>query len=97
MPGPERDRREGELLYAPWSPQTVQALTAFQDSARMHPFTCGGPHPELAARAEQRPVLRAAEDGWHCPDQGCGYTQPWAHAFMASAHWSATPRRTNPS
>jgi hypothetical protein len=27
--------------------------------------------------------LVATTDGWTCPQEGCGYTQAWAHDFMA--------------
>jgi hypothetical protein len=68
------------VLTAPFTSEQVDALNAFQKSGRMHPFTCGGEH------VSGGPYLVARRDGWHCSDpyaEGCGYTQNWAHAFMA--------------
>lgn len=62
--------------YAPWSEAQVAALNAYQASGRLHPFTC--PHTHHSTP----PLLVAHRDGWHCPD-GCGYTQSWAHEWMA--------------
>lgn len=67
-----------EPIRAPWRPTQVHALNAFQRSSRMHPFTCGGAHDGPS------PVLVAARDGWHCPDEACPYIQDWAHPFMAA-------------
>ncbi|MCX5522629.1 hypothetical protein OG342_07090 [Streptomyces bobili] len=67
------------LIRAPWTPEQVAALNAFQQRGGMHPFTCGGDH------APGSPVLVAHEDGWRCSDpyrEGCDYRQDWAHAFM---------------
>lgn len=68
-----------ELLYAPWTPEQVDALNEFQRLRVMHPFTCGwrSEHPEHEG------VLEAREGGWSCPAEGCQYTQNWAHPFMA--------------
>lgn len=64
-------------LRAPWTPEQVAALNRFQREGGMHPFTCGGDH-------ESHHVLVATPDGWVCPDRPvCGYTQDWAHWFMA--------------
>lgn len=73
--------------FAPWTPEQVVALNKWQDSGKVHPFTCGGERMDDAHRAYQAQVggdfgqLVAAADGWFCPV--CGYRQNWAHAFMA--------------
>ena len=64
-----------KLIHAPFTDPQVEQLNRYQQSGRMHPFTCGGEH-------EQHVTLTATTAGWVCPE-GCGYTQDWAHAFMA--------------
>lgn len=73
---PLRERVEARKIYAPFSPEQVKALNAWQASAAVHPFTCPGVH---TSRGEVR--LSATPGGWVCL-QGCGYTQEWAHGFM---------------
>jgi hypothetical protein len=65
------------------------ALNAYQTRGRMHPFTCGRkstgpPHPSDS-------VLKATVAGWICPVEDCGYTQEWAHSFMADGTEVAPP------
>ncbi|MCI3277594.1 hypothetical protein [Streptomyces cylindrosporus] len=77
-----------DTIRAPWTSEQVDALNAFQERGGMHPFTCGGEHTPGS------PVLVAREDGWHCSDpydEGCGFTQDWAHAFMANPDEWPTP------
>lgn len=92
------DQTPDRLIRAPWTPEQVAALNAFQQRGGMHPFTCGGDH------APGSPVLVAHEDGWRCSDpyrEGCDYRQDWAHAFMvdrgaavSSVGQAPTPDRT---
>lgn len=56
---------------APWTPEQVAALNAYQTSGHMHPYTC--PHHGGAPR------LIAFTAGWRCA--GCTYKQDWAHAI----------------
>lgn len=75
-PTPDTDR----IIRAPWTPEQVDALNAFQRRGGMHPFTCGGEHTPAS------PALVAYTDGWRCPQpygESCDYRQDWAHAFMA--------------
>jgi hypothetical protein len=72
-------------LIPPWSAETVDQLNAFQTGGRIHPFTCREAHPG------ERPVLVATPEGFVCPDPECGYTQPWAFAFMNDPRWRHTP------
>lgn len=70
-----------KMIFAPWTPEEVQALNRFQSAGRMHPFTC----PEHTPGS---PMLVADEDGWRCSDpynEECTYRQDWAHQFMTSA------------
>lgn len=67
--------------YAPWSEVQVAALNAFQRSGRLHPFTC--PHDHHPSHQNCPMLLVAREDGWHCYDTECDYTQNWAHEWMA--------------
>lgn len=68
-----------DKIFAPWDNETVDALNDFQVRLVMHPFTCGAEH---FTPGEQ--VLIATPGGWICPcSPACGYTQGWAHSFMA--------------
>jgi len=68
-----------DKIFAPWDDETVDALNDFQVRLVMHPFTCGAEH---FTPGEQ--VLIATPGGWICPcSPACGYTQGWAHSFMA--------------
>jgi hypothetical protein len=62
-------------VFAPWTPEQVEALNAYQKLGYVHEFTCHFDHGEKSR------VLVATEDGWHCPS--CDYKQLWAHAHMA--------------
>lgn len=66
-----------EKLLPPWTDEQVDALNRYQRKGRMHPFTCGQPQHRIS------PALVATTQGWICPDPLCGYTQDWAHGFMA--------------
>lgn len=65
-----------DVVLAPFTDAQVEQLNRYQGSGVMHEFTCGRPHPAHV-------TLVATNDGWVCPDPTCGYTQNWAHAFMA--------------
>jgi hypothetical protein len=76
-----------EKIRAPWTPEQVAALNAFQQRGGMHPFTCGHEHP-----AHPDAVLEATPKGWRCFVLGCEYEQDWAHAFMADPDaWPKSP------
>lgn len=62
-------------IKAPWTPEQVDALNAYQQLGYVHEFTCPG-HDGGGSR-----VLIAEADGWHCPS--CDYIQDWAHDAMA--------------
>lgn len=68
---------------APWTPDQVDALNAYQRLGYVHEFTCPNNHGPKQSR-----VLEATEVGWKC--LFCDYTQDWAHGFMAD-------RRLHPS
>lgn len=71
-------------IEAPFTPEQVANLNAFQQSGRFHPFTCDLSSAGRSSRSEcpdGEGVLIATENGWSCP---CGqYVQNWAHEFMA--------------
>lgn len=67
-----------EKIHPPWTPAQVAALTGFQYSGSLHPFTC--PNEEH----DQEFLLVATKAGWVCSVEWCTYTQDWAHAFMAN-------------
>lgn len=64
------------IRYAPWAPEEVDSLNAYQRCDYVHHFTCGGRHEGGG------PDLIATQDGWVCP--GCDYRQNWAHGGMLS-------------
>lgn len=65
---------------APFDPEEVRSLNAYQGSGVMHEFTC-----------PQRSPLRATTEGWVC--DCCDYTQFWAWEVMADWSWDATRTR----
>lgn len=71
-----------EKVTAPFTPDQVQHLNAFQNGP-VHSFTCCSPDIPECTRASglSDGTLIATEEGWTCP---CGkYKQDWAHAEMA--------------
>jgi hypothetical protein len=64
-------------IYPPWNDAQVDALNYYQASGAFHPFTCPD-HP-----GDGEVLLLAVTAGWRCIRASCGYTQSWAHAFMA--------------
>lgn len=71
-----------DTITAPWTPEQVENLNGFQRSGWYHPFTCGND----TCRTQDRSPLTATAGGWTHP---CGYTQDWAHQFMADGSWRA--------
>jgi hypothetical protein len=78
-------------LLAPWTPDQVGNINAYQLSGVAHPFTCGrddclyGDAVVGGHNRAGRTVLLATMDGWECP--ACGWTQDWALTFMADRSW----------
>lgn len=68
---------ENRRVRAPFTPEQVESLNAYQRSGRFHEFTCACGHIALIARPE----------GWICPNY-CGYTQDWAWSWMADGSWN---------
>jgi hypothetical protein len=65
-------------VHAPFTPEQVASLNAFQSDGRMHDFTCCNPHSGSRS-------LIATETGWICAR--CDYTQTWAYDWMADLSW----------
>lgn len=59
------------MMYAPWSPEQIKTLEAWQRNKDLHPYTCGNGLHSITQ------VLIPTVDGWVCPS--CDYTQNWAH------------------
>ncbi len=76
-----------DFARSPWTPDQVASLNAYQQSGVMHPFTCG----DTECRRVCSEPLAARGDGWYC--MRCGYTQDWAHAWMADWSWRAPVSR----
>lgn len=70
-------------IYAPWTPEQVANLNEWQEAGYVHPFTCGNDDLHDYDSFMANKVLKATEQGWVCPNPNCGYTQDWAHDFMA--------------
>jgi hypothetical protein len=81
-----------DVIRAPWTPEQVAALNAWQTSSGTHPFTCGCDtcHPGINS------VLHATPDGWRCPITGCQYVQDWAHPFMVQPDTTVRLRAMTP-
>jgi len=73
-----------KVTRAPWAPDQVASLNAYQATGIMHPFTCGDHECRAAAHPKQATLI-AYPDGWYCPR--CRYTQDWAHTWMADWSW----------
>lgn len=69
------------ILRAPWTPDQVAALNAYQHG-RFHPFTCcSAVNPDNCRdKFGFDAALVATENGWVC--ETCDYTQDWAHSRM---------------
>ena len=67
-------QREIELINAPFTPDQVNTLNAYQDLGITHPYTCAlrSQHPG------EEGILIATTKGWKCPEDKCEYTQDWA-------------------
>lgn len=74
-----------DVRRAPWTPEEVDALNAYQREGRFHPYTCGSNyrtddfHKTAAVHFGLNDLgqLHATINGWICPG-GCRYTQDWA-------------------
>jgi hypothetical protein len=71
-------------VEAPWTPEQVAQLNAYQVSG-WHPFTCGAVEycgAGVLSNGLFAPytTLVATEAGWVCPE--CDYTQDWAYEKM---------------
>lgn len=84
-----------DVVMAPFTTEQVTSLNAYQVSNAWHPFTCGGGHTPAQANAGNPGCggirLIAAEDGWYCANDLCGYRQAWAWAWMADGSWRTLP------
>lgn len=58
-------------IKAPWPDDFIKRLRRWNSCGYAHEYTCG----EEGCRAPLRPTT----DGWVCDEEGCGYTQDWAH------------------
>ncbi len=76
-------------VQAPFTPEQVAAMNAFQARGDFHPFTCGSGNRGDAAHLDGEGRLVATADGWVCPY--CDYRQDWAHGEMAANPAPAPP------
>lgn len=63
-------------IIAPWTPEQVDSLNAYQTSGAFHPYTC--------VTHSDEPLV-ATPAGWTCPC--CSYRQDWALASMTDNTW----------
>ena len=80
----------GGRVTAPFTPDQVASLNAYQRSEAHHPFTCAGDHDGL-----DEVVLAAQSTGWVCTTDRCTYQQDWAHGAMADWTWQRPARRAS--
>ena len=69
------------MVQAPFTEDQVCSLNEYQKAGKFHPFTCECGKSDLVA----------TQEGWICPCV-CGYTQSWAHAWMANWAWNGGER-----
>lgn len=72
-------------IEKPWTPGQVEALNAYQQSGRFHPFTCGNKKYKDGIHLDGEGILVATSEGWVCPF--CEYKQGWAWEFMLDQLW----------
>ena len=60
---------------APWPPEFVDLLNAWQACGWTHPYTC--PNRDAGHPRTDWSGLVATPDGWICRE--CDYRQDWAH------------------
>jgi hypothetical protein len=70
------------IIFAPFTPEQVEALNEYQQGGWGHPFTCCGPDScrDRLGTGDDGRALVATENGWVC--RTCDYNQDWAHSFM---------------
>lgn len=62
---------------APFNPEQIAWINAYQASGVFHPLTCENLHKDR--------VLLAQTSGMTC--RSCDYTQDWVPAFAADPRW----------
>jgi len=77
-----------DTIYAPWGPDLVARLNAYQQSGEFHPYTCGGKRKD-ANHLDGEGILVATPDGWVCPY--CGYRQSWCCSFHRALSPDSSP------
>lgn len=85
-----------DTIEAPWTPEQVANLRAWQACRWVHPFTCGPCRDKLGTRGPgwfNDRVLTPTVDGWVCVT--CAYTQNWAHDFMLNQGPPPNPLERN--
>jgi hypothetical protein len=73
------------ISEAPWTNEQVANIQSFQDSGRMHPFTCANQASHIDG---SRDPLEPHIYGMVCKADGCGYIQTWVHDFMVTEDWN---------
>lgn len=69
-----------EKIFAPFTPEQVEALKLWQSSGSFHPFTCCSYDGCKRMKQPNEGELIPTEEGWVCP---CGkWKQEWCHTFM---------------
>lgn len=91
MPQPTKEPKETTtwISHAPWTPEQIRNLAAYQAAENVHPFMSG----------EGR-ILIPTADGWRETIDGL-VVQTWAHAGMLDGSWaeasSASLKRLKPT
>lgn len=84
----DNDDEPDAKIRAPFTPEQVLALQAWQHGGGFHPFTCADrdDHPIVDG---DKGILIPTVNGWICPF--CDYRQNWAHAFMCKPATNDNP------
>lgn len=65
------------IVKAPFTDEQVRCLEKWQEYE--HPFTCSR---DSCRQSPNEGALTPTNSGWRCENEGCSYTQDWAHDFM---------------
>lgn len=74
---------------APFTEAQIDALNAWQQNGKNHPYTCGSPTHRYPT------PLIATTPGWACTEAGCEYKQTWAHPIPAAISKLQAPRMSH--
>ena len=74
-------------VWAPFTPDQVASINAYQAADMFHPFTCPDDDCRSAPESRYAPMVATTGNlnGMTCPH--CGRMQMWVHSSMADWSW----------